>query len=151
VNDITKMVFQQTKDGLAGKGSGLDITLLNIVLAMDGHRSVTEIAEEDSYDLKDLSEKVQTLLTMGVIEAATNANELLSDNVMEVISKQMANYTGPVANILVENCAKSLGHTTSMFPSYLLEKLLELLSAEIEEEKDAQAFRQSIRVALVNK
>ena len=136
---------------MAGKESSLDITLLNIVLAMDGHRSVAEIAEEDNYELQDLSEKVQALLTMGVIEAATNANELLSDGVMEVIFKQMANYTGPVADILVENCAKSLGHTTSMFPSYLFEKLLELLSSEIEEDEDAQAFKQSVRAALVNK
>ena len=151
MNDITKMVFQPTKDAMAGKESSLDITLLNIVLAMDGHRSVAEIAEEDNYELQDLSEKVQALLTMGVIEAATNANELLSDGVMEVIFKQMANYTGPVADILVENCAKSLGHTTSMFPSYLFEKLLELLSSEIEEDEDAQAFKQSVRAALVNK
>lgn len=151
MNDITKMVFQPTKDGMADKESGLDISLLNILLAMDGHRSVIEIAEEDNYELQDLSKKVQDLLTMGVIEAATNTKVFLRAGVMEVIFKQMANYTGPVADILVEKSVKSLGHTTSMFPSHLLEKLLELLSAEIEEDKDAQAFKQSVRAALVNK
>jgi hypothetical protein len=88
---------------------------------------------------------------MGVIEAATNTEVFLRAGVMEVIFEQMANYTGPVADILVEKSVKSLGHTTSMFPSHLLEKLLELLSAEIEEDKDAQAFKQRVRAALVTK
>ena len=148
MNDITKMVFQQSKVGPLDQDDRLGISLLNILWAMDGKRSVSDIAKEDAYDLQELTEKVQGLLAMGLIEASSAANKILDARIMDMIFKQMAHYTGPVAEILVHNCSKSLGHHPSTFPSHLLEEFLQLLSEEIQDEKEAEAFKQSIRDAL---
>ena len=144
MKDITQMVFQQSRDGLLKNGSQLDISLLNILWAMDGQRSVADIAKEDAYDLNDLAAKVQGLLDMSLIEAATGANKILDAKTVDTIYKQMAHYAGPVAEILVENCANALGHPPSAFPVHQLEKLLNLLSQDLQDEKEAEAFKQSV-------
>lgn len=148
MDDITKMVFQQSKDGPLKIGSQLDISLLNILWAMDGQRSVADIAQEDAYDLQELAEKVQGLIDMSLIEVISGADKIVDARIMEMIYKQLADYTGPVAEILVANCAKALGYPPTAFPARLLKNLLELLSQELHEEKDATEFKSSILKAL---
>ena len=119
----------------------LDVKMLNVAWAMDGKRSLHVIAQEDHYDPKDLIEKVSYLLELGVIEMNKSSHSIIDREFIDFLTGQLSKSLGPVADILIADTAKSLGHPMSNFPVHKLVPLIDLLAQEISGQEETIVFK----------
>ncbi len=141
--DLSQVVFKRSEKANLSDHK-LDVTLQNVVWAMDGKRSLDVIAREDHYDLEDLSEKANQLLMLGVIEPHKSSHATIDQTFVHFLSRQLSKSIGPVTSILISDTAEALGHPLTMFPVNKLPHLIDLLSQEIQGNEDKAAFKQAM-------
>lgn len=121
-----------------------DIEFLNVFWAVDGARSITAIAAEDRYDLADLHGKMQHLVRIGLIESTVNKVQIVSWEFLQLLSARLSKEVGPMADILIDDGAESLGYHSTQLPAYKLQELINLLSKEIGAAEKADVFRKDL-------
>jgi acetolactate synthase regulatory subunit len=70
LTDILNMVFQRSAHVNMSQYAN-DIKTFNILLALDGKRSVNTVAEQDAYDPDELAARVRTLWDLKIVESVT--------------------------------------------------------------------------------
>ncbi len=143
--DLSQVVFKRSEHANLS-GHKLDVTLQNVVWAIDGKRSLDDIAREDHYDLEDLAEKANQLLTLGVIEPHKSSHATLDQAFVSFLSRQLSKSIGPVTDILISDTAEALGHPLTMFPVNKLSHFIDLLSQEIQGHEDRAAFKRTMSI-----
>jgi hypothetical protein len=108
-----------------------DIKLLNVVWSMDGIRTLGQIARDGRYDLKELSQIALKLLDMGLIVIHTELNKYLDPRYFELIGLHLSREVGPIADILIEDKVKEMGHSRYSFPVKDLDLLIDKILEEI--------------------
>jgi hypothetical protein len=77
-----KLIFQRKSlENL--KRVKLDLRTFNVLMAIDGKRSVADIISDDIYDPTFLNEKIQLLLSLGLIEATSKTEKNTNTNVLK--------------------------------------------------------------------
>ncbi len=138
--DLSQVVFKLA-DHVSLSDYKLDVKMLNVAWAMDGKRSLDVVAHEDHYELEPLLEQVGRLLELGVIEVNKNSHSIIDQEFVDFLKGQLSKRLGPVANILIADAAKDLGHSMSSFPIHKLGRLIDLLAQEIRGQEDNIAFK----------
>jgi hypothetical protein len=144
-NEIANMTFKAApgKDFSAVKG---DLQMFNIITAMDGLRSVGTVAEQDFYDLEVLAVKVSQLVEMGLLVPVQGAGggARIGGGVMDAMQSELTKLVGPVAGMLLKDCAKKLGHDLADFPLGKANELLDMVGRYIQDPAKADEFENRI-------
>ena len=123
-----------------------DLQTFNILLALDGKRTVGTIAREDFYDPDVLTAKLEEMLALGLIEPAIGPTGSLDPTFFDQLTDELTLLVGPVAGMLVKDTADTMGHTTANFPSGKIELLLSEIARFIQGEAKAADFQHRMRV-----
>lgn len=119
-----------------------DISIFNILTAMDGHRSVRTIAQENSYELEFLIEKVRLLAEKGLLLPVKNHHG--GETVVGYMLKELTRLLGPVAGELLKKSATTLGHDLSGFPEDMVPQLTDMVTRFIQEKSKAAEFKMGV-------
>lgn len=147
--EIANMIFKRV-EGKELSVFNNDIQMFNIIMAMDGRRSVGTIARENYYEVEFLSEKVKQLVQMEVLELVEEVGGQAAMN-LEVIKYLQAKLTkliGPIAGKLIKEAAAKMGHDITSFPSGKFNELLDRVSLFIQNRGEAIDFKRSMKLWL---
>lgn len=140
--DWSRLVFKK-----AGNGNtveyGLDLRLTNVYWAVDGTRTIGEIAVQDRYEIKDLIELVAQLSDMGLVVAADHKDST-GQAIFGFLSSLLSDQLGPMGDIVLDDAVRNLGHAKANFPKNRLPILIEVLSQEMENADKAEFFKKIV-------
>lgn len=147
LQELSEMTFIQSKNVNISDLSR-DIKLLNVVWAMDGSRDLKTVAREDAYDLEELATNVQNLVTLGALEVNQALAGIVDKEFFDILTQNLSQAIGPMADILVEDTISDMGHSISSFPINKLEKLVNQLAQEIQDENSSKSFKNSMAILI---
>ena len=125
-----------------------DLQVFNLLMALDGKRTVRTIAEQDTYELESLCEKIDKLLELQLIVPVGGSLTAISDQKMEVILSALSAFVGPMARALIEECAARMGHHVHQIPGAKINSLIHALSEFIQPQAKAEEFKEQMTVEL---
>lgn len=118
-----------------------NLQVFNLLMAIDGKRSVATIAREDAYDLESLTGKINQLLQMNLIEAVGGAGASMPKTLIAHMASELSAFVGPMAGVLIDECAGKMGHTTNDFPPAKAQTLIEEIAVYIQPKAKADEFK----------
>ncbi|MEJ2157182.1 MAG: hypothetical protein P8X96_17750 [Desulfobacteraceae bacterium] len=143
LQELSEMTFKHVKNVNVSDLS-LDIKMTNIFWSMDGSRDFKTVAREDGYDPEELVAGVQALIKMGALEV----DQVLAGNVdtktLDIITQNLSQAIGPMADILVEDTISDMGHSLSTLPNHKLKQLVNQLALEIPDAESSASFKSSV-------
>lgn len=152
IHDIPNMIFKLA----SGKNISAfknNLQVFNIIVAMDGKRSVSAIAKENFYEVADLADKVKLLIDQGILVPVGGSGDgdggmhqapAVDPTVFENVQTELTKYLGPVAGMLIKDAAKKMGHDIENFPPAKFGALLDTLATFIPNQAKASEFIQSV-------
>jgi hypothetical protein len=81
---------------------------------------------------------------LNLIEVVEDAIPMLDKNFFEYLNAQLSLATGPIARVLIEDAVADLGHTLARFPSHRSAELVDILSKQIQRDKQRVDFKQNM-------
>jgi hypothetical protein len=139
-NDGLNILYQKVSTTEPGN---LDLGLKNVYWAVDGVRTVGEIAKEDMYEPEHLEEQLRKLLRLGLI-LPTKDIKSVDKSVFVFLSKLLTDQLGPMGDVVLDDAINELGYDRNSFPSTRLPKLIDLLSQEVGDPGKADKFVQMV-------
>ncbi len=143
-NDWSKRLYQKTSTRDLGD---MDLGLKNVYWAIDGVRTVGEIAKEGMYDLNHLIEQFWKLAQLGLI-ASTKDIKTSEKPVFRFLSQFLSDQLGPMGDVVLDDAVKGLGYNRASFPLSRLPKLIDLLAQEVGDPAKANHFRRMVEQKL---
>ena len=127
-----------------------DSHMLKVLLCLNGKINNASIAKQTGLSLDELTKATSKLLSLDLIASADGDAIYLSRDFMDFLKAQLSIAVGPIAEILIEDSIKDLGHESGRVPQFKAANLVELLSKEIQNGERRMAFQQNM-VARIKK
>ncbi len=122
-----------------------DVKTFNILMAMDGIRSVGTIARDDFYEVEALVERVKQLVEMGLLESIhSGASANVDPSFIAELQSELTTIVGPVAGKLIKKNISQLGYDPSAFPVGRVGDLLDRLSNFIHDHGKSVDFKRRL-------
>ena len=141
--DISHLVFRRVIRDDPGELS-FDGDMLNILVELDGEKSVKDVAKKIGINLVRMREILSKLLQMNLIESIDTDQTILDRNFYDYLNTQLSMAVGPIAEILIEEAVENLGYRLYQVPKYLAAELVDVVSREIHREQRGIEFKQSM-------
>ena len=138
---VSSMVFRPVFRGGFGQ-LYLDGQTLNILMMLDGKKTIDQVAQQAGIILTDLRKVIIKLIKMRLVESVERAVTLIDRDFLEFLVYRMSLAVGPLGEIVVDDCLEDMGFTRNNFPSQKSEELVNLLSQEIQREERRREFMQ---------
>ena len=122
----------------------LDGAMIRLLLAIDEDKSIAEVAEATSMDLKTLRQVLEKLVLLGLVETVKKSGPLLDRSFLDHLRRNLAKAVGPIGEFLVEDAASALGFSPNEIPVSRAPNLIEALSREIPDEQMCLEFKRSM-------
>lgn len=142
--DWSNMLYEKASTTNPGN---LDLGLKNVYWAIDGIRTVGEIAKEDMYEPKHLEEQLRKLVQLGLI-APTEDKKRAGKPIFRFLSQMLSDQFGPMGDVVLDDAIKGLGYNRDSFPSSRLPKLIDLLAMEVGDPQKANQFKRTVEQEL---
>lgn len=147
-DDLPNMVFRRVAKEKFGEFS-IDNQMLTVLINLDGYKTLGEIATRAGMTTQSLLGAVSKMLQMGLIEPLEDAVPILSKDFLRYLKLQLSRIVGPIADILIEDAADTLGYRPLKVPRHRAAELVDLLSKEISDEGKRIVFTRNM-VAKIN-
>ena len=141
--DISALVFRRAPSKDLGEFS-LDNTMLGLLVALDGKRSLAVIARKMGLNTGTLKRVILRLLNMRLVEPVGRRVSLLSNDFFEYLSAELSLALGPIAGVLIEEAVHDLGQIRSEFSRRRAPELVDLLAREIQREDKKLTFKRNM-------
>jgi len=141
--DPKNLRFQKTNH-VSYKQFNFDSNMLELFLAVDGKKSVFEIAQEIPMDPEQFKANFLKLVKLGLIEKVEAVEEFVPGEFVENMRRVVIGLIGPLGDILVEDTAKEMGVDTHRIPISTLPHFITILAREIPSTKQSNAFRETM-------
>ena len=142
-NDISSIVFRQAVNIDSGKIS-LDGQMLNFLSKLDGKKNVGMISQTVDMDMSTIRSVLSRLIKLKLIEVVKENIPTLDENFLNFLKDQLSLSTGPIAQVMVEDAIRDMGHGTSTIPINRAAELIELLSRQIPDTEKRTSFIQTM-------
>lgn len=142
-SDLAPLVYRRIEGRDFGELS-IDSNMLNVLIGLDGRKSVADIAREKGMRMNVIRDALNRLLEYGLVEPADRAVRTLDGGFLQYLTLQMSQHVGPIAGILIEDAAKILGHPVQQIPVQRAAELVDLLSKEIQNEEKRNDFKKNM-------
>ena len=141
--NILALVFKRVVRENIGEIS-LDSNMLRVLMELDGKRNLSEIAKKTKMDMSEIRKVVSKLLQLKLVEPVQITVPMLDEDFFEYLQAKLSLALGPIAEIIIEDALKDLGHKRSQFPSHRAAELVDLVAREIQREEKTGPFKQDM-------
>jgi hypothetical protein len=124
--------------------------MLILLAALDGRANLTAVAKQVDLPMKTVFSAVSTLLDLELIQMADGTARYLDQAFLAYLKTELSVAVGPVAEILIEDGVKDLGHSLEAFPVYKAAELVELLAQDIKKEEKRFDFQKNMVARIKN-
>lgn len=135
----SEMVFRHSENADLTQ-TPVDLEASNVFWAIDGERSLGDIASEGNYIFSRLLEVVQRLVSRDLVEASSTKSRVVSKELMTYVSDRLSKEIGPMSDILIAETAEELGYEVSYFPTFKLPELVNRLALEIGDTEKSESL-----------
>ena len=118
--------------------------MLILLAALDGSANLTAVAKQVNLPMKDILAAASSLLDLKLIEISDGAALYVDQKFFDFLKAELSAAVGPIAEILIEDGIKDLGHSIDAFPVYKAAELVELLAQDIQKEDRRLSFQQKM-------
>ena len=141
--DISLLVFKPVVRDDLGNFS-LDGHMLSVLMALDGKRTLGQIAQQANLNMATIREAVGKLLSLKLIEIVESAPQVLDHDFITYLISEMSIAIGPLGEVIVEDGLEDLGFSKTNFPTHRAAELINLLAQEIQRDEKRTEFKQSM-------
>jgi len=141
--EFATMAFKRVERNDLGEFS-IDRQMLNILMSLDGSKTVASLAQEKGLNISTLRDTVIRLLELKLIEPNAAAIPIIDDDFLTYLTQELSQAVGPIAQILIEDAVVDLGNDPNRIPAHRAAELVELLASEIQHQEKATVFKQSM-------
>lgn len=122
----------------------LDANMIRLLLAIDEHLSLNQIAEAMEMDSITLKQALVELLKRGLIEPVRKDKPQLDRMFYDALRINLSKAIGPMAEILIEDAAAEMNLNLHSIPVDQAAELITSISYEIPDEDDRIPFKKSM-------
>jgi hypothetical protein len=140
---VAAMVFKPVIRGELGNLS-LDGQMLSVLMALDGKKTIGQIAQMTGINLADIRQIITKLVNMRLVESIERAVSIVDQEFVDYLISRMSVAIGPLGEIIVEDGLEELGFNKNNFPSLRAAELVNFLSQEIQREDKRIEFKQAM-------
>ena len=141
--DISALVFKPVVRDDLGNFS-LDGHMLTVLMALDGTKTLGQIAQNTGLNMATLREAVGKLAGLKLIERVQSSTNVLDQDFLNFLISEMSMAIGPLGEVVVEDGLDDLGFSKTDFPAHRAAELVNLLSREIQREEKRNEFKQNM-------
>jgi methyl coenzyme M reductase beta subunit len=139
--DISALIFKPVVRDDLGNFS-LDGHMLSVLMALDGKKTLGQIAQQANLNMATIREAVGKLLDLKLIEIVVIATQLLDHDFISYLISEMSIAIGPLGEVIVEDGLEDLGFNKATFPTHRVAELVNLLAQEIQRDEKRAEFKQ---------
>jgi predicted transcriptional regulator len=122
----------------------LDANMIRLLLAIDEHRSLNQIADAVDMDTITLKQALAELLKRGLIEPVRRSAPHLDRMFYDALRINLSKAIGPMAEILIEDAAAEMNLTLNRIPVDQAAELITNISYEIPDDENRILFKKSM-------
>lgn len=122
----------------------LDANMIRLLLVIDEHRNLNQIAEAVQMDAITLKQALALLLKRGLIEPVRKDIPRLDRMFYDALRINLSKAIGPIAEIIIEDAADEIGLNLQSIPVDQAAELITSISYEIPEEDSRIVFKKSM-------
>ena len=141
--DISVLVFKPVVRDDLGNFS-LDGHMLSVLMALDGKKTLGEIAQQANLNMATIREAVSKLLDLKLINIIKSDVQVLDNDFISFLVSEMSIAIGPLGEVIVEDGLEDLGYNKTNFPTHRAAELINLLAQEIQRDEKRTEFKQSM-------
>ena len=141
--DISALVFKPVVRDDLGNFS-LDGHMLTVLMALDGEKTLGQIAQNTGLNMATLREAVGKLAGLKLIEIVQSSPNVLDQDFLDFLISEMSMAIGPLGEVVVEDGLEDLGFNKSNFPPQRAAELVNLLAEEIQRDEKRNEFKQNM-------
>jgi hypothetical protein len=142
--DITKLVFRKVLRGDLGEVS-LDGQTLTILMQLDGHKSLGQIAQATGMTMIQARACISKLLKLKlIVPAQSSVPEAPLQDFLAFLKRQLALAVGPIAEVLIDDAAEEMGVTIPTLPLARVPEMVEIIAGYIPREEKKLAFQSAM-------
>jgi hypothetical protein len=127
----------------------LDADMIRLLIAIDEHKSLYQIADEVDMDNTTLKQALSKLLQQGLIEPVQKDVPVLDESFLELLGINLSKAIGPMAEILIADNIEEMALNPHGIPVNQAAELITHLSLEIPDEEQQIRFKKSM-IAILN-
>ncbi|GAB6094139.1 hypothetical protein JCM14469_03910 [Desulfatiferula olefinivorans] len=147
--NVASVVVRRVLNSDIGEVS-LDSQMLNVLMNIDGVKTLGEIARILNVDMITLKETLQRLDRLKLIEADVETVPTLDQAFFDFLANHLSIAMGPMAEILIEDEIRELGVDRNSIPTHRAAELVDILAREIPREEKKVKFQQTMLKKLKN-
>jgi len=123
----------------------------SVLTQLDGEKTILEIADASQLNELFTSKIICRLYELGLIELvavqvaeATPVVDAIDESFLRQVEADLMQAIGPMASIVVDDCAEQMGHGRSSIPKEAVPELVERLANEIADANRRNRFQESM-------
>jgi|CXWK01.1.fsa_nt_gi hypothetical protein len=123
----------------------------SVLTQLDGEKTILEIAEASQLNELFTSKIISRLHELGLIELVAvqmaepaPAADFVDDGFIAAVEADLIQAIGPMASIVVEDCAEQMGHGRGSIPKDAVPELIERLANEIPDSARRTKFQEAM-------
>ena len=122
--------------------------MLKILMTLDGTSNLATISQKTAISLQNVSEAISQLQNLKLVTKTRGGAGYLDESFFNFILTHLSVAVGPVAEILIDDAIKDLGHEAESFPTEKTADLVLALSKEIQREDKKLDFQRKMMVRI---
>ncbi len=123
-----------------------DHNSLKIYMLIDEKKNLVDIYQKTNLDIDSFIQAIKRLFKQGLIERVPG-EQFISREKIDGIKASLANYVGPIAQVIVADAFASLGISNDRLPLSKVDLLIEKITVQIPFDK-ALEFKKSIEYVI---
>ena len=131
--DISTMVF---RTGIKSESSNisLDINTLRVLTELDGRQQLGLIAQKLGMNMTSIREAISKLIELKLVQSVESI-PMLDNNFFDFLTDSLSLTIGPIAQIMVDDAVREIGHGAPQIPKSRGAELIELLARQISQKE----------------
>lgn len=123
----------------------------SVLTQLDGEKTILEIADASQLNELFTSKIICRLYELGLIELVAiqvsesqPAVDVIDESFLRLVEADLMQAIGPMASIVVDDCAEQMGHSRSSLPKEAVPELVERLANEIPDSARRNRFQEAM-------
>ena len=141
--DVSVLIFKPVVRDDIGNFS-LDGHMLSVLMALDGKKTLGQIAQQANLNMATVREAVGKLFELKLIEIIRQDIAFLDQDFTSFLISEMSLAIGPLGEVIVEDGIEDLGYSKTTFPANRAAELINMLAREIQRDEKRTEFKQSM-------
>ena len=132
--DISTMVFK-TEIKSESSSVSLDINTLQVLTKLDGRQQLGLIAQKLGMNMTTIRAAISRLVELKLVQAVEENIPMLDSNFFDFLTDWLSLTIGPIAQIMVDDAVREIGHGAPQIPKSRGAELIELLARQISQKE----------------